>query len=132
MLSNQDVVSQTLLVKERGDIFEEKLASNFCLQLPSWCLCLNCRDFEPQRLVVNSDKEMLKQKRKALQNPIKSLAAIVALPKARWKHPRKNSMPKDFNLTAILMSCKSLKKVNALEIQLKATIGLFKIFMHGE
>ena len=66
MLSNQSVVSQLLLVKERGDICEGKLASDFCLQLPGWCLCLNCRDFEPQRLVItNSDKEMLKTKREA-------------------------------------------------------------------
>jgi len=40
------VVSETLLVKEIGAIPEEKLANKFCLQLPGWCPCLNCHDFD--------------------------------------------------------------------------------------
>ena len=60
-------------MKERGDISEGELASDFCSQLPSWCPCLNCRDFEPHRLVITkSDKEMLKTKRKAPQNSVES------------------------------------------------------------
>ena len=72
MQSNRDIVSETLLVKERGAI-SEKLASDFCLQLPGWCPCLNCRDFNPQppmprpvpRKIGCNSKEMLKLKRKA-------------------------------------------------------------------
>jgi len=44
--ARNEVVSETLLVKERGPIPEEKLANKFCLQLPGWCPCLNCRDFD--------------------------------------------------------------------------------------
>ena len=73
MQSNRDIVSETLLVKERGAISKEKLASDFCLQLPDWCPCLNCRDFDPQPLVPRpvpqkigcNGKEILKLKRKA-------------------------------------------------------------------
>ena len=36
MQSNRDIVSETLLVKERDAISEEKLANDFCLQLPGW------------------------------------------------------------------------------------------------
>ena len=45
-----DIVSKLLIVKEKGTVSEEKLATNFCLQLLGWCPCLNCRDFDPQPL----------------------------------------------------------------------------------
>jgi len=45
--AHNEVVSETLLVKERGAIPEEKFTNKFCLQLPGWCPgCLNCRDFD--------------------------------------------------------------------------------------
>ena len=52
MCSARDkIVSKSLIVKERGAISEENLSDNFCLQLPGWCPCLNCRDFaDPQPL----------------------------------------------------------------------------------
>ena len=69
--SRNDVVSKTLLVKVKGSISEEKLASDFCLQLPGWCPCLNCCDFVPPAQSVQSwtasckkKSEMLRLKRK--------------------------------------------------------------------
>ena len=66
-----DVVSKTLLVKAKGSISKEKLASDFCLQLPCWCPCLNCHDFVPPAQSVqsrtvscNKNPEMLRLKRK--------------------------------------------------------------------
>jgi len=44
--AHNKVVSETLLVKEIGVIPKEKLAKKFYLQLPGWCPCLNCRDFD--------------------------------------------------------------------------------------
>jgi len=65
------VVSETLLVKERGAIPEEKLANKFCLKLPGWCPCLNCHDFDqPVHLwIAACNKKMLgRLKRKAPEN----------------------------------------------------------------
>jgi len=58
VLVTGSVVSETLLVKERGAIPEEKLATNkFCLQLPGWCPCLNCRYFDqPVHLRTAAEK----------------------------------------------------------------------------
>ena len=69
--ARNEVVSETLLVKERGAIPEEKLANKFYLQLPGWCPCLNCHDFDQpvhlQKAACN--KEMLRRlKRKAPEN----------------------------------------------------------------
>ena len=36
--AHNDIMSKTVLVK--GVIFEKKLASDFTMQLPSWCPCL--------------------------------------------------------------------------------------------
>ena len=70
--ARDDIVSKSLIVKKGGAISEKKLADNFCLQLPGWCPCLNCRDFNPQPLQpiqlpteLSSTKDMLRLKRKA-------------------------------------------------------------------
>ena len=70
--ARNNVVSKTLLVKVKGSISEEKLASDFCLQLPGWCPCLNCRDFVPSSQSIqsrtgscNKNSEMIRLKRKA-------------------------------------------------------------------
>ena len=40
------VVSKTLIVKDNvGLLPEDELASHYCLQVPGWCPCVNCRDF---------------------------------------------------------------------------------------
>ena len=42
------VVSKTLIVKDNvGLLPEDELASHYCLQVPGWCPCVNCRDFSP-------------------------------------------------------------------------------------
>ena len=42
------VVSKTLIVKDNvGLLPEDVLASHYCLQVPGWCPCVNCRDFSP-------------------------------------------------------------------------------------
>ena len=69
--ARDDIVCKSLIVK-RGVILEEKLVDDFCLQLPGWCPCLNCRDFDPQPLQpvqspteLSSTKDMLRLKIKA-------------------------------------------------------------------
>ena len=66
-----DIVSKLLIVK-REEQFPKKLADNFRLQLPGWCPCLNCHDFDLQPLQpvqlpteLSSTKDMLRLKRKA-------------------------------------------------------------------
>ena len=69
--SRNDGVSKTLLVQIKGSISEEKLASDFCLQLPGWCPCLSCHDFvlpvqsvQSWTVFCNKNSEMLRLKRK--------------------------------------------------------------------
>ena len=65
-----DIVSKSLIVQKRGALSEEKFADNFCLQLPGWCPCLNCRDFDLQLLQpvlllmeLSSTKDMIRLKK---------------------------------------------------------------------
>ena len=74
--AHDDIVSKSLIVKNRVAISEETLADNLCLQLLGLCPSLNS-DFDPQLLQpiqllteLSSAKNMLRLKRKAPEKPI--------------------------------------------------------------
>ena len=76
--AHDNIVSKSLIVKERGAISEEKLADNFCLQLLGWRPCLNCCDFanprplkpvQLQKDLFSMTTDMLRLKRKAPEKP---------------------------------------------------------------
>ena len=90
MVSNRDIVSESLLKEERGNISEEKLASHFCLQLPGWCPCLNCRDFDrpPALQKIGCNKNMpLSLKRKASRSPEESCEKACKRSTSRFTDP---------------------------------------------
>ena len=138
--AHNDVVSKTLLVKVKGSIFEEKLASDFCLQLVGWCPCLNCREFVPpvqsvksQRVSCNKNSEMLRLKRKTPEKfgePSKKPHNEV-----EEKEDSENHIAERFqfdNIHAVLTNCKSLRRVSVLKTLPKTMTGHLEIFTLGE
>ena len=70
--ARDDIVSKSLIVEKRGAVSEGELADNFCLQLPGWCPCLNCRDFDPQLLQpIQSTTEPSSTKNMKRKAPVK-------------------------------------------------------------
>ena len=63
MLSSvSSIVSESLIVKDKFRLwlFESELASHFCLQVPGWCPCGNCRDFVPSVSLLVEAEDLVK------------------------------------------------------------------------
>ena len=63
MLSSvSSIVSESLIVKDkfRLRLSESELASHFCLQVPGWCPCGNCRDFVPSVSLLVEAEDLVK------------------------------------------------------------------------
>jgi len=49
------VLCETLIRKDNVGLLSEELASHYCLQIPGWCPCVNCRDFSPSISLLAKD-----------------------------------------------------------------------------